>query len=502
MISGIKFFRIIEWNANFCTLIGVLFFTISTFVSAQTISSGGEHSLFLCRDGSVMSTGRNVWGELGDGTGNNMSHVVNVKSGTSTCAINLCDITAVSKGGFRHSLFLKNDGTVWACGNNYSGELGNGTNANAYSPVQVKAGTSNCVTNLCNITAVSTGYNHSLFLKDDGTVWACGENIAGQLGDGTTINKNTPVQVIGISGVIAISAGGRHSLFLKNDGTVWACGVNSGGELGDGTNTDKLSPIQVTAITGSITAISAGESHSLFLKNDGTVWACGYNNKGQLGDGTITGIGKTSPVQVIAGTSGCSTFLCNIIGISAGGEHSVFLKSDRTVLSCGNNSHGQLGDGTMVDKSSPVLAIGLASITDIAAGYSHSVFRKNDHTVLACGNNNSGQLGDGSLLDKNSAVLVSGLCAGGTTSVESNYFESDKISIYPNPNNGTFTITLLEPTNSVRVEVYTSLGALVYKNAIVNQQTAINLTNQTSGLYFIKVLNDNGIVATKKIIKY
>jgi alpha-tubulin suppressor-like RCC1 family protein len=133
-------------------------------------------------------------------------------------------------------------------------------------------------------------------LKNDGTVWATGENGYGQLGDGTQYNQRTvPVQVIGMTGVTAIAAGGHHTLFLKNDNTVWATGYNSSGQLGDGTLTTRTTAFKIPGLTG-ITAISAGDFHSLFLKNDNTVWSVGDNGSGQLGVGSV--VDKTTPVQV------------------------------------------------------------------------------------------------------------------------------------------------------------------------------------------------------------
>lgn len=148
---------------------------------------------------------------------------------------------------------------------------------------------------ISNITAIAAGWAHSVFLRNDGIVWACGSNLSGQLGNGTTTNKMKPGVVFGLTGITAIAAGGDHSLFLKNDGTVWACGNNSEGQLGDGTTIGKLIPVQVDGLTG-ITAIAGGRRHSLFLKNDGTAWACGENSSGQIGDGSVTD--RLTPVQV------------------------------------------------------------------------------------------------------------------------------------------------------------------------------------------------------------
>ena len=245
----------------------------------------------------------------------------------------------VIAGGVYHSLTRCSDGKVRACGYNFPGQLGDGTNTDQSTPVQV--------TSLGNtVSTVAAGLLHSLFLKNDGTVWACGENADGQLGDGTNTSKNTPVLVTSLgTTVTAVAAGWGHSLFLKNDSTVWACGDNSFGELGDGTGIGRTTPVQVTSLGTTVTAIAVGEYHSLFLKNDGTVWACGDNFFGELGDGTNTG--KNTPVQV-------SSLANTVTAVAAGGVQSLFLKNDSTVWACGDNYYGQLGDGTTTDRSTPV----------------------------------------------------------------------------------------------------------------------------------------------------
>lgn len=193
---------------------------------------------------------------------------------------------------------------------------------------------------------VAAGDYHSLALKSDGTVWAWGYNVCGQLGDGTTTSKTTPVQVFGLTGITAIAGGGYHSLALKSDGTVWAWGDNGYGQLGDGTITQRIAPVQVYGLTG-ITTIAAGNCHSLALKSNGTVWAWGWNGYGQLGDGTTTD--KITPVQV--------SCLTGITTIAAGGISSLALKSDGTVWAWGDNYFGQLGDGTRTDRKIPVTVI-------------------------------------------------------------------------------------------------------------------------------------------------
>src|SRR6266496_1895430 len=153
------------------------------------------------------------------------------------------------------------DGTVWACGSNVHGNLGDGTTIQRSIPVQ-------CIPSWGGIIVkISSGHYHTLFLKSDSTVWVCGNNIQGQLGDSTNTDRPTsvPVNPTWNNNIIDIAGGGFHSLFLKSDGSVWACGDNSYGQLGDGTYIDRNIPVQVNGLTG-IVAIAAGQYHSLFVK--------------------------------------------------------------------------------------------------------------------------------------------------------------------------------------------------------------------------------------------
>jgi hypothetical protein len=178
--------------------------------------------------------------------------------------------------GESHSLALKSDGTVWAWGYNFEGQLGDGTRRDRLTPTQVSG--------LNSVVSVTAGYTHSLALKSDGTVWAWGGNLTGELGNGTTTQSLTPVQVKGLGGMVAVAAGYGHCLALKADGTVWSWGRNDVGQLGDGTRTNQSTPIRVSGL-GEVVALTSGYAHNLALKNDGTLWAWGLNYDGQLGDG-------------------------------------------------------------------------------------------------------------------------------------------------------------------------------------------------------------------------
>jgi alpha-tubulin suppressor-like RCC1 family protein len=265
-------------------------------VSSLAIAACQAEEATTAQDATISAWGNNFFGQLG-------SETYNTSSNTPVEVSNLdgAEVKALA-GGQGHSLALTEDGTVWAWGLNQYGQLGDGTNTDSSTPVQVKDST-DPTGYLSGVTALAAGSSHSLALKDDGTVWAWGSNtggqeqkISGQLGNDTITSTNTPVQVSDLDGVKAIAAGSSYSLALKDDGSVWAWGYNEFGQLGDGTNTDSSTPVQVSDLDG-VKAISGGGAHSLGLKDDGTVWAWGSNPYGQLGNGTDT-LGVNTPVQV------------------------------------------------------------------------------------------------------------------------------------------------------------------------------------------------------------
>ncbi len=278
--------------------------------------------------------------------------------------------------GYNHSCAIKEDGTLWTWGWNSQGQLGDGTTANKKTPVQVP--------DMTNVIAVAAGYYHSVALKSDGTVWAWGGNVYGQLGNGTSLNSLRPVQVADLENIVAIARGGNHTVALKSDGTVWAWGSNDYGQLGDGTTNNSLRPVQVEDLNN-VTAIAAGAYHTVAIKSDGTVWSWGGNSYGQLGNGLIKG--SLIPVAAVN--------LTGVSAITAGDNHTMALKSDGTVWSWGANAAGQLGDKTYDKKNKPQKVNGLTGVSTINAGFTNSFAVKNDGTVYGWGDNSQGQIGNG-----------------------------------------------------------------------------------------------------------
>jgi alpha-tubulin suppressor-like RCC1 family protein len=252
------------------------------------------------------------------------------------------------------------------------------------------------------VTKVAGGWAHSLFLKSDGSLWAMGYNGYGQLGDGTYNNTNLPEQIVA-SNVTAIAAGYDFSLFLKSDGSLWAMGDQTCGELGDGTSSpdpgfpDISTNLPEEIVVSNVTAIAAGGDSSLFLKSDGSLWAMGDQSYGQLGDGTSV----PDPMyqsDIVLTNLPEEIVASNVTAIAAGFFHSLFLKSDGGLWAMGYNGYGQLGDGTY--GGAPYYGINLpeqivvSGVTTIAAGAYHSLFLKSDGSLWDMGDNEFGQLGD------------------------------------------------------------------------------------------------------------
>lgn len=407
--------------------------------------------------------------------------------------------TQVISAGSNHSLAVCTTGVPKAWGNNGQGQLGDGTTTNKTTPISIGA--------LTNVVDIKGGYYHTLALKNDGTVWSVGYNNYGQLGDGTLTQRLNPVQ-IGITNVKAISAGKNHSLALKNDGTVWAWGYNNSGQIGDSTNTQRLIPVKVKLLTG-VVAIASGYNFSLALKSDGTVWGWGFNGWGQLGSTNISIV----PTQMFG--------INDIVAISGGENHSLMLKNDGTVWACGINNNGELGDSTNTNWTYPVRVKVVGKFIGISAGMSHSLALKSDGTVFAWGLNGNSQLGDGTTANKKFPVQVNALsgvvdiAAGAAHSVA---LKTDgTLSAWGLNGSGQLNTnglcSVIKPLNLKIFETHPSCGnndgniavlpnggSVPYSYLWSNGQTTASISNLSSGSFTITVTDNNNVKISKVIV--
>ena len=319
--------------------------------------------------------------------------------------------------GTNYTMVLLKNGTVWACGYNQKGQLGNGTNSNKRNFIQCKTATGY----LTNVVAIAAGSYYSAALLSNGEVWSCGENIYGQLGDGTLLNKNIFVQATiedgtALTDVKLISCSDEHVMVIRgNENHVWTCGRNTHGQLGIGTTLAGAGRfVQAKHSSSNVVknalAIYGGGWSSAIVLQDGTVWTCGLNVYGNLG------IGNTSDMTyfVQAKQDNISTNLTNVKEISGGNLHFIALKGDGTVWSTGLDDYGVLGNGnlgntTVFTQCRETSTKFLTGVKTIIGQRMHNLAIKTDGTLWGCGYNADGQFGNGSIISKQYFEKLPGL---------------------------------------------------------------------------------------------
>jgi alpha-tubulin suppressor-like RCC1 family protein len=352
------------------------------------ISAGNDHTCALTMGGGVKCWGFNEHGELGDGTTTDSTDpvdVVGLSSGATFISAGAHDTCAVTT-----------EGAVKCWGYNGSGELGDGSGNNSSTPVDVSGLSSGVVT-------VSTGVIHTCAVTTEGGVKCWGDNHFGAFGDGTGANSTTPVDVPELSsGVAAVSGGSYMGCALTTGGAVKCSGINTVGQLGDGTTTDSLTPVNVSGLSSGVADVSTGYGHTCAVTIEGGVKCWGVGTSGQLGNGTTTD--STTPVDVSGLASGTATIssgsyascavttgggvkcwglnqyypsltsttpfdlsglTSGVESVSVGDNHGCALMTWGGVKCWGWNGHGQLGDGTTTDSTDPVDAIAVPSHYDL-----------------------------------------------------------------------------------------------------------------------------------------
>jgi hypothetical protein len=344
------------------------------------IGAGHRYSLALGADGRLWSWGFNREGQLGHGHVKRVWIPVPVRG--------LTDVTEAD-GGQLHTVALRSDGTVWAWGDNDHGQLGDGTTMNSSVPLEVRG--------VVDAFAVGAGLQHSIAANRDGSLSAWGGNGIGELGDGTGVESHVPVKVNTLRAVSAVSAGYRFNLAVES-GQLWSWGQNGCGQLGVGDTMARYEPVAVPGMSG-VADIAGGRgssSHALAALGDGTVWAWGSNDHGKLGNGDSGGPEVSTPSQVMDPFTPSQPF-DRVIAVAAGDTHSLALRDDGTVWAWGENAEGQVGNGSVTNfETRPVLAATAPpNVVAIAAGL-HSLALTGGGEVWAWGRNDLGQLGIGS----------------------------------------------------------------------------------------------------------
>lgn len=337
-----------------------------TVVVAKNVWAGAMHTLIQKSDNSLWTCGYNEDGELGDGTLANRPTPVKVMDGILT-----------ADGGNYHSVAIKADNSLWAWGWNIAGQLGDGSITTRKLPVKI----------MTSVSKVSAGGFHTMAVKTDNSLWAWGDNYYGALGDGSTLEmRKTPYKVM--DGAKAVSAGGAHTLVIKTDNSLWATGDNSFGQLGNGTTNSRNTFVK---IMDGVSAVVAGNSYSIALKTDGSVWAWGDNYLGQLGDGTMEEMRKT-PVKIMEG-----------VAVIAGNYLSSFaIKTDGSLWGWGVGIFA--GAGSMYIEKTPVPV--MTNVKAVAAGDMHALVIKADDSLWSWGVNMFGEVGNNSTSETFTPVKI------------------------------------------------------------------------------------------------
>ena len=351
--------------------------TVISFEKASPIYSGVLSSSLLKSDGTIWSWGDNNFNQLGDNTNEDK----NIPVQEYTAAADWI----MGAFGTSHSAHLKSDGTLWSWGwNSMYGQLGDNSLVNKSVAVQEYTQANDWV-------YVDAGRYITIGVKSDGSLWIWGGDDYGKFGTNVTNQRSVPERGPDGNNWIAIDAGKYHTVAIKSDGTLWSWGGNTDGQLGDGTKENSAIPIQESTHATDWVAVSAGDNYTAAIKSDGTLWSWGLNDDGQLGDGTTNS--SSIPVQESTHSTDWSVVEGKIRFTAA-------IKADGTLWAWGDNSEGNLGDGTQNDSSVPIKEpTGATDWAYVAIGHGYVTAMKTDGTIWTWGFDDDGVLGNGDPTD-------------------------------------------------------------------------------------------------------
>ena len=354
---------------------------IGALTTWSKITCSDFGTMAIKTDGTLWAWGENGQGLIGDETTERRSSPVQVGALTTW--------TSIDNGGY-HALALQTDGSMWTWGRADGGVLANNTGFPNHrsSPAQIGS--------LTTWSKIATGYQNSMAIKTDGTLWIWGAGAAGRLGINDVNPKSSPVQVGALTNWSQIAGGGQQIIATKNDGTLWTWGRNGEGGLGDNTVVYRSSPVQVGSLT-TWSKVAAGTNHTLAIETDGSLYSWGENDVGQLGDSTVAN--KSSPVQVGAQVYGWSL-------VSRGGYVSAAIRADGTLWAWGRNQVGQLGQNNTVLRSSPVQVGTDTNWSKVSVAANSILAIKTDNSLWVWGYQDQGVLGINSVTPVSSPVQV------------------------------------------------------------------------------------------------
>lgn len=370
-------------NPNFLILV-VYFSHILSSIASPSVISSGEFSLFLKSDGTLWATGNNYYGQFGNGTAQNKF----------LTPIEIASDVAKVCAGEKHIVYLKNDGTLWGAGDNSKGQLGDGTTSSRSIFGKIESS---------NVSDISAGQEHTIWISSE-KLWGVGSFKYGQLGNGKINGHESTPSILVNPKISKISAFGGFSSYIETDGSLWGMGKNSYNQIGTGyenySNLSIETPVRI--FSSDISDVSTGGQHLLILKSDGSLWGTGDYIRRE-----IQSQKRRYPEEIESS---------DVLKISAGSGYSLYIKSDGSLWGIGENSRGELGREKTNDYFSSPIKIISENVISASAYSSHSLFIKSDGTFWSMGSNDFGQLGDGTNLDRTVPVQI--MTDSSTTSVD------------------------------------------------------------------------------------